>query len=123
MSRAAAALGLAALLALAACGSDDKPASEAASEAKPVGQVLVGSVAQMATCSDWNGGTREQRVATIHDIRQQINLKDSAVQTPEMSDDTAYEVLDNLCGKNFAGSFRLYKLYARAASFAPLAEN
>jgi hypothetical protein len=119
VSRAAAALGLAALLALAAGGSDDKPASEA----KPVGQVLVGSVAQMATCSDWSGGTREQRVATIHDIRQQINLKDSAVQTPEMSDDTAYDVLDNLCGRNFAGSFRLYKLYARAASFAPLAED
>jgi hypothetical protein len=117
--RAAAALGLAALLALAACGSEDEPRREA----KPVGQELVGSVAQMATCSDWNGGTREQRVATIHDIRQQINLEDSAVHTPKMSDEMAYGVLDSLCGKNFAGSFRLYKLYARAASFAPLAEN
>jgi hypothetical protein len=118
--RPAAALGLAALLALAACGSDPEPERESA--AKPVGQELVGSVAQMATCSDWNGGTRAQRIATIHDIRQQINLKDSAVQTPELSDATAYEVLDNLCGREFAGSFRLYKLYARAASFGPLAE-
>jgi hypothetical protein len=118
VSRTAAALGLAALLALAACGSDAEPEQEA----KPVGQVLVGSVAQMATCSDWSGGTRDQRIATIHDIRQQINLKDSAVQTPELSDDAAYEVLDNLCSKDFADSFRLYKLYARAASFAPLAE-
>jgi hypothetical protein len=117
--RTAAALGLAALLALAACGSDGEPEREA----KPVGQVLVGSVAQMATCSDWNGGTRAQRVATIHDIRQQINLKDSAVHTPEMPDGQAYRVLNDLCGKNFAGSFRLYKLYARAATFAPLAEN
>jgi hypothetical protein len=119
VSRAVAALGLAALLALTACGADD----EREPAAKPVGQVLVGSVAQMATCSDWNGGTREQRVATIHDIRQQINLKDSAVQTPELSDDAAYRVLESLCGKDFAGSFRLYKLYARAASFAPLAED
>lgn len=117
MSRAGVALGLAALLALAACGSEP----EREREAKAVGQVLVGSVAQMATCSDWNGGTREQRVATIHDIRQQINLKDSAVQTPELSDDVAYEILTNHCGKGYAGSFRLYKLYARAASFAPLA--
>lgn len=117
MSRARVALGLAALLALAACGSEP----ERDREAKGVGQVLVGSVAQMATCSDWNGGTREQRVATIHDIRQQINLKDSAVQTPELSDDAAYEILTNHCGKDYAGSFRLYKLYARAASFAPLA--
>jgi hypothetical protein len=119
VSRGAAALGLAALLALAACGSDGEPKREA----KPVGQVLVGSVAQMATCSDWNGGTRAQRVATIHDIRQQINLKDSAVQTPEMSDGAAYRVLDSICGRNFAGSFRLYKLYARAATFSPLAED
>jgi hypothetical protein len=121
VSRAAAAVGLAALLALAACGSDSQPAGERS--AKPVGQVLVGSVAQMATCSDWNGGTRAQRVATIHDIRRQINLKASAVQTPELSDAAAYEILGNLCGKDFAGSFRLYKLYARAASFAPLAED
>jgi hypothetical protein len=105
--------------ALAACGSESEPAREA----KPVGQVLVGSVAQMAKCSDWNDGTREQRVATIHDIRQQINLKDSAVQTPELSDEAAYEVLDNTCSRDFAGSFRLYKLYARAASFAPFAED
>ena len=62
-------------------------------------------------------------MATIHDIRQQINLKDSAVQTPELSDDAAYEVLDSTCSRDFAGSFRLYKLYARAASFAPLAGN
>ena len=54
-------------------------------------------------------------MATIHDIRRQINLKDSAVQTPELSDDAAYGVLDNTCARDFAGSFRLYKLYARAS--------
>lgn len=113
----AAALAVAAA-SLAACGSDP-PREEAA---QPVGQKLVGSVAQMAECADWNAGSRGQRVATIHDIRQQINLKDSAVQTPELSDEAAYEVLDNTCRQDFAGSFRLYKLYARAASFAPLAE-
>jgi len=118
-TRGAGALAVAAALALTACGSDPKPAAES----KPVGEMLVGSVAQMAQCSDWNEGTRTQRVATIHDIRQQINLKDSAVQTPELSDEAAYEVLDNTCRRDFAGSFRLYKLYARAASFAPFAED
>ena len=114
----AAVVALAAALALASCGSDSR-----SKDVKPVGEVLVGSVAPMAMCSDWNAGTREQRLATIHDIRQQINLKDSAVQTPELSDEAAYEVLDNTCGRDFAGSFRLYKLYARAASFAPFAED
>ena len=118
--RAGLALVAVAALALASCGSgsDEPPRA-----AKPVGEKLVGSVAQMAQCSDWNAGTRPQRLATIHDIRQQVNLRDSAVQTPELSDHAAYEVLQNTCSKDFAGSFRLYKLYARAASFAAFTDN
>ena len=115
----ATALALVAALALASCGSG----SEQPRAAKPVGEKLVGSVAQMAQCSDWNAGTRAERLATIHDIRQQVNLKDSAVQTPELSDHAAYEVLENTCRRDFAGSFRLYKLYARATSFAAFADN
>jgi hypothetical protein len=114
-----AALAACAALALSACGSD----SDGDKAAKPVGEVLVGSVAQMAQCSDWTGADRGQRLATIHDIKQQVNLKDSAVQTPELSDHAAYRVLDNTCRREFAGSFRLYKLYARAASFAAFAED
>ena len=109
--------GLAVLAVLVGCGAGEAP------EPQPVGEKLVGSVAQMATCSDWNKGTRAQRLATIHDIRQQVNLKDSAVQTPELSDHAASEVLDGTCKRDFAGSFRLYKLYARAASFAAFADN
>ena len=116
----ATALALLAALVLASCGSGSDPQPRAA---KPVGEELVGSVAQMAQCSDWNAGTRAQRLATIHDIRQQVNLKDSAVHTPELSDHAAYQVLQSMCGKDFAGSFRLYKLYARAASFAAFADN
>lgn len=106
-------------LALSACGADSGPADEA----KPVGEVRVGSVAQLAQCSDWRRGTRAQRIATIHDIREQINLKDGPVRTSELSDRAAYRVLDNTCSRDFAGSFRLYKLYARAASFAALADG
>ena len=111
MTRAA--LVALAALALASCGSDSRP-----KDVKPVGEVLVGSVAPMAMCSDWNGGTREQRLATIHDIRQQINLRDSAVQTPVLSDHTAYRIFQQTCRQKFAAGFRLYKLYARASSFA-----
>ncbi len=114
------AFALMAALALASCGSGTDPKPRAA---KPVGEELVGSVAQMAQCSDWNARTRPQRLATIHDIRQQVNLKDSAVKTPELSDRAAYEILENTCSRDFAGSFRLYKLYARAASFAAFADN
>ena len=108
-----------AALALAACGSD----SERAEKAQPVGDVLVGSVAPLAQCADWNTGTRAERLATIDDVREQVNLQDSAVKTPELSDATAYRVLDSTCRKPFARGFRLYKLYARAASFAAFAEE
>jgi hypothetical protein len=117
----ATALALVAALALASCGSGSEP--ERPRAAKPVGEQLVGSVAQMAQCSDWNAGTRPQRLATIDDIRRQVNLQDSAVKTPELSDRAAYEILENTCKRDFAGSFRLYKLYARAASFAAFADN
>ena len=99
---------------------DSEPA---ANKAKPVGDVLVGSVAPLAQCRDWNGGNRDERLATIEDIREQINLKDAAVQTPELSDKAAYRILDSICRRPYASTFRLYKLYARADSFAPFAED
>lgn len=114
----AASLGTSAALALGACGGDSGD-----HEALPLGEVRVGSVAQLAECRDWNAGTRDQRLATIEDIKEQINLQDSNVQTPELSDEAAYEVLDNSCSNNFADGFRLYKLYARATSFASFADQ
>ena len=43
------------------------------------------------------------------------------MRTQALTDRAAYRVLHNICSKDFAGSFRLYKLYARAASFAEFA--
>jgi len=120
-ARIAGLLGLAlSILSLAGCGGDAAPAAK--EEAQPLGEVRVGSVAQLAQCRDWNAGTREERLATIDDIREQINLQDSNVKTPELSDEAAYEVLDNACAQDFAKSFRLYKVYARATAFASFAE-
>jgi hypothetical protein len=109
------AAALLAALAVTGCGEGDEPRAKA----KPVGEVLAGSVAPLAQCRDWNAGTREERLATIEDIREQVNLQDSAVKTPELSDKAAYRILNTTCHRDFAGSFRLYKLYARATSFAP----
>jgi hypothetical protein len=92
-----------------------------AAHAAPVGDVLVGSVARMAQCSDWNRGTRPQRLATIEDIREQVNLRDGPVRTLELSNRAAYRVLQSTCAERFAKSFRLYKIYAKADSFAAFA--
>ena len=110
-----------AALVLASCGGDSDGTPETKAEAG--GRVLgrLGGAAGAVPGLE-HGGNRAERLATIDDIREQVNLKDSAVQTPELSDKAAYRVLDTTCRKAFAAGFRLYKLYARAASFAPFAE-
>lgn len=107
-------------LSLASCGGDGD--GEATTTAQPLGDVRVGSVAQLATCGDWLGGERDERLATIDDVREQINLQDSNVETPELSDEAAYRLFTELCTRNFASNFRLYKIYARATSFASFAQ-
>jgi hypothetical protein len=102
--------------------ADSGPLWQAAGAAKPMGEVRVGSVAQLARCSDWNKGTRDRRLATIGAVRAHINLQDTAVKTPVLSNRAAYRVFANTCSKPFAAGFRLYKLYARAASFAAFAD-
>ena len=82
---------LLAVLLLASCGGDS---DESAKKVKPVGQMLAGSVAPTAQCRDWEGGNRDERLATIEDIREQINLKDSAVQTPERFGKNSSEQLE-----------------------------
>ena len=77
-------------------------------------------MAPLAQCSDWNKGTEAEKLATIEDIRGQVNRESGTVQAPPLSDDEAMQVFDNACANDFAESFRLYVLYARAAGFAPL---
>lgn len=109
----AAALGV---MAVASCGGD--PADP--SEVRGVGEVRAGSVAQLANCADWKAGTVEERLATIEDVRSQINLEDAPVEQPALSDEAAYEFFQQACEPGYAESFRLYKIYARAAAFQSL---
>jgi hypothetical protein len=102
---------------LLACGGSD---DESGTEAEPLGREAAGSVAPLAQCRDWNRGTEEEQLATIAEIRNQVNLESSAVEAPPLSDEEATEVFDNACAEGFARGFRLYVLYARAAGFAPL---
>jgi hypothetical protein len=106
------------LITLAACGED-----EAASSSDGVGGVgaqRVGSVASLAQCSERQAGTREQRLATIHDIRAQLNQAGGVEPTSDLNDQRAYALLQRACANEFASGFRLYKLYARGAAFSRL---
>jgi len=124
----AAAAALLLLIGLGGCGSDDgePPADEKPdrvvdiSGTEPVGEMLAGSVAALVSCSDWKGANEEERLATIADIRSQLAAQDSGLEIPELTDEEAAEVFDNSCRPGWAGGFRLYKLYAKAAGFVTL---
>ena len=105
-------------IALAGCGDSGSDGSDAGAE--PVGNELGGSVAPLAACSDWVDATEAEKLATIEDVRSQVNREDPGVTSSELTDDEAMEIFDNGCERPEAQGFRLYLLYARAASFKPL---
>ncbi len=115
-----AALGLVAALALLA-GCGDSGESGDAADVEGVGPVVGGSTAQFASCGDWVEGTEEERYATIEDIRGQLTPQSSETAVSDLSDEAAYEIFEHTCEAGWAASLRLYKLYARAQPFAPLA--
>lgn len=120
-SRALRITALAALAALSAAGCGAESSADE-KEAEPVGQELGGSVAFLAQCSDWVEGTRDEKLATIEEIRSQVNREDAGVTSSELSDEQAMQVFENGCSRPYAGGYRLHIMYARAAAFEPLRE-
>ena len=108
------------LLAIVVASSGCGDSAEADGEQVGVGQVRVGSVASLVQCRDWVRGTREQRLATIGDIRGQLHPAGNVEPQPDLTDDEAYDLFQRACSQPFASGFRLYKLYARAAAFSSL---
>ncbi len=82
--------------------------------------MTAGSVASLVECSDWSGADDAEKLATIADVRSQINLGDSGISAPELTDEEALELFDNACEPKYAQGFRLYKLYAHAVGFVEL---
>jgi hypothetical protein len=116
--RGAAAALIVALALLAGCG-DESQSDDEASEG--VGPVVAGSTAQLASCRDWVKGTEDERYATIEDIRGQLTPQGSETAESAFSDEAAYKMFDHTCEPEWAGSLRLYKLYAHAQPFASYA--
>ena len=104
---------VAAVAVVAGCGGEAEPAN-------PVGEVRVGTVAPLAQCRDWLAADDEQRLATIADIRRQVNTGDLEHENVELTDEQAASVFDGACANDFAAGFRLYKLYYRAAAYEPV---
>jgi hypothetical protein len=106
--------------ALAGCGGDDATGQDP--PARGVGDEVGGSVAALAQCRDWNAGTEAEKQATIADIRSSLTPQSQPESGTALSDERAYELFENSCAVDWAEGFKLYKLYARAAAFAPLTQ-
>ena len=87
-----------------------------------MGDSVGGSVAALAQCRDWNAGTEEEKQATIDDIASSLTPQSAEESGTSLSDERAYELFERSCVEEWAEGLELYKLYARAEAFAPLAE-
>ncbi len=59
----------------------------------------------------------DERLVTIGQLRELNEGQSEQVRGPVLDDDQAYDVLEGQCEPEFAGAFKLYKLYGRAAAF------
>jgi hypothetical protein len=116
----ASALALALMVAGAGCGGQGKESRGGA--VKPVGKESAGSVVQFADCGDWRRGSRAERMVTIKHLRGQLTPQRSTTAESPLSDERAYQLFEKACAPAYAESLRLYKLYVRMQSFAPLSQ-
>jgi hypothetical protein len=105
---------LAASLALAGClGSD--------SNAPPSGGAgaTIGPPVRLASCSDWKSAGPAQRSAIIEAVQEVSGgpTGSPAGRGAVLKTDDAYDLFEAQCRPDYATSFRLYKLYTRAAAF------
>jgi hypothetical protein len=105
---------LIALVALAGCGGDDGSAQQ--SQQGPA----LGDPINLANCEDWTGGSVEERLGTIREIREFLGepVPGTGGTGAVLEDDQAYDLFEGWCENEFARGFKLYKLYARAAAFS-----
>jgi hypothetical protein len=85
----------------------------------------VGQPISLADCNDWNQANTEQRLGTIKELKGFAggpivgNNASSPAGTGSVLDDKdAYNLFNRYCAAGFAGGFKLYKLYQRAAAFS-----
>ena len=90
--------------------------------AEAVGPRIAGSVVQYADCGDWTRGTRRERDATVDELRDQLTAQSERDTTSPLPDERAYRILQKSCSQSYAGSLRLYKLFAKAQGYAALGE-
>jgi hypothetical protein len=101
---------LVAVAAVAGCGGDTAPAEQG---------IGVNRTLQLANCEDWNKSGVDERLITVKQLRDFAGAPVGNIDARGaiLDDDQAYDLLEAQCDPEFAGAFKLYKLYVRAAAF------
>ena len=104
--------GLAGLVLAGCLGSDGEQAPSDAG-------ARLGPSVRLTDCRDWREFSPRERSATIRELRAFSGgpTGSPAGRGTTLDDDDAYRLFDGYCEQPFAGAFKLYKLYTRAASF------
>jgi hypothetical protein len=116
--RAALAAAVLSGLALGGCLGGDSSGGRPASAGARIGTPL-----SLADCGDWRKATPSEREGTVRALRDFAGGpvgEGSGRHGATLEDGRAYQVLDDSCRQEFARSFKLYKLYTRAAAFRKL---
>jgi hypothetical protein len=117
--RIAVAAALLAAVAFGGCGGDDDaPAAQA-------GAARLGLQVRLADCESWRDAGARERYATLAALRRFAGDRTGSPggYGATIEDDDAYELLDRSCEAPYARSFKLYKLYTRAAAFSGMRES
>jgi hypothetical protein len=79
----------------------------------------IGTRIELADCGDWRRADPRERADAIETIRAYSGgpAGPPGGRGATLEDERAHELFDRQCRHDFAASFRLYKIYARAAAF------
>jgi hypothetical protein len=112
VGRAVTAAALAAL-SLSGCfgGSDGRAPQNAGAR--------IGVPVRLADCRDWRRAGPGERAGIVKGMRDFASgpTGTPGQNGPVIPDDKAQELFDSYCRNDFARSFKLYRLYSRAAAF------
>lgn len=118
---------------LAACGGSAPATRRVAQTQRLSAQAeqeaaLEAATVRAADCAFWDHASTAQRTHLLGEMRRFFGAPVDSETAPgaygtALPDARAVEVLDAGCSPSYAGSFKLYKLYGRAAAFTEPASD
>ena len=113
---------LVAVVALALIGAGvsllpgSRPAEPAVHHGPPIA-TIGGKALQQANCTQWLGGTPDQRAAVVEALAKVVGGATPYGPASKLTRQQAFALFNRRCAQPYARGFLLYELYTRAAAF------